>query len=284
MDLQLNWGGPGYPAYDGCMKVSGQEKAAEASTASEAQMLQGWMGTQFQEQQNLLNKVLIPQLTQMVTNPQGFGAQALAAMRSQTIGTIGTQLSSEEKNMAQQFATQNMAGLGSGVQMAETYGLQQQAAGQEATGLQNIAIANAQAQQQQRQFGLQGLANASQLLGQAPQSAGLAVQASGTQFNEAYKMAQQGGLMQNILGGLAGAGIGFLTGGPAGAALGGLKGVMGGGGGSATDNTSVLSGGGGGFQPWAGLPTWLGGQGWGSQNTPTINVPLGGGQGGDTGV
>lgn len=280
--MNYNWGGPSYATYDGCMKVSGQEKSAENLTASEAQMLQGWMGKQFGEQQGWLNNIIMPQLQQMFTNPQGFGAPALAAMRSKTIGTIGAQLSSQEKNLANQFATQNMAGLGSGVQMAETAGLQSQAAGQEAAGLQNIAIANAQAQMQQQQWAGGALMQGVQQLGQVPGSANLALQASGTQFNEAYKMAQQGGIMQNILGGLAGAGIGFLTGGPAGAIAGGLKGVMGSSGGGGTDNTSVLAGGGGGgFQPWAGLPTWLGGKG--STSSP-ITVPLGGGQGGDTGV
>lgn len=250
--------------------MSAQEKAAENQTATEAQMMQGWMGTQFGEQQGWLNNIIMPQLQHMFTNPPGYNAQSLAAARSATIGTTGAQLSSEEKNLASQFATQNMAGLGSGVQMAETYGLQQQAAGQEATGLQNIAIANAQAQMQQQQWAGGQLMQGVNQLGQTPQSAQLALQASGTQFNEAYKMAQQGGLLQNILGGIAGAGMGFLTGGPAGAVAGGIGGFARNMGGSGTDNTSVLAGGGGSFQPWSGLPTWLGGQGWGSQSTPTF--------------
>ena len=248
----MNWGGEGYADYQGWMKSSSGEHHAANQTANEAQLLGSWMQTQFQEQQNLLNKVLIPQLTHMATNPQGFGAPALAAMRAQTIGTIGAQLSSQEKGLAQQFATANMAGLGSGVQMAETAGLQSQAAGQEASSLQQIAIANAQAQMQQQQFGLQGLAGAEQALGGVPQSAALAVQASGTSFNEQYKMAQQGGLMQNIIGGIAGAGLGFLTGGPAGAVMGGLSGAFGGaggGGGGGAVDSSVLSN----------LPTWMGG-------------------------
>lgn len=247
---QLEWGGRGYATYEVVLKVSGKEKQAENLTATEAQMLQGWMGTQFGEQQNWLNNIIMPQLKQMFTNPPGFGAQGLAAMRSQTIGTIGAQLSSQEKNLASQFATQNMAGLGSGVQMAETAGLQSQAAGQEAAGLQNIAIANAQAQMQQQQWAGGALMQGVQQLGQVPGSAALALQASGTQFNEAYKMAQQGGLLQNILGGIAGAGMGYLTGGPAGAVMGGISGLAGGGGGGGgADYSSVM----------ANLPSWLGG-------------------------
>jgi len=74
---EINWGGAGYADYQGYMKVSGQEKAAENLTAQESRQLGTWMQTQFSEQQNLLNNVMIPQqLTQMATNPQGFGAQA----------------------------------------------------------------------------------------------------------------------------------------------------------------------------------------------------------------
>jgi hypothetical protein len=229
MDPRLdNWGGPGYAEYQGYMKVSGAEKTAHNQTADEASYLQNMMKTQFSEQQNLLNNVLIPQLTHMATNPQGFGAQALAAMRSQTINTIGGQLASQQQNLRQQFATQNMAGLGSGVQAALGANLAQGAAGQEASGLQNIAIANAQAQMQQQQFALGGLGSASQLLGQAPESAKLGLEASGQSFNQAYTMSQQGGFWSNLarsaltaagtafagpLGGMAGNFVGNLFGG-----------------------------------------------------------------------
>src|SRR5215469_16277380 len=102
MDLELNWGGPGYPEYQGLMKVSRGEREAAGAQASvtralqsEAQSLQSMMRTQFAEQQGLLNNTIIPQLTGMATNPQGFGATAMAAMRAQAIGTIGTQTASQ---------------------------------------------------------------------------------------------------------------------------------------------------------------------------------------------
>lgn len=225
--FDVNWGGPGYPAYAVEMKVSGGEKTAASQTAQESQYLMNMMKQQFGEQQNLLNNVLVPQLQQMATNPQGFGAQALAAMRSQTIGTIGTQLAEQQKSLQQQFATQNMAGLGSGVQAALGANLAQGAAGAEASNLQQIAIANAQAQQQQQQFGLQGLGQASQLLGQAPQSAGLALTGSQASFNQQYQMAQQGGFWSNLARGAlmaAGTAIAGPLGGMAGSALGNLFG------------------------------------------------------------
>lgn len=209
----INWGGPGYPAYDGEMKVSPAETAAQQQTALNAQWLSDMMRRQFSESQNLLNGTLLPQLTQMVTNPQGFGAKEVAAVRSQTIGTIGTQLASQQRGLQQQFATQNMAGLGSGVQAALSANLAQTAAGQEAAGLQDIAIQNAQMQQQQRQFGLQGLAGASQLLGQMPQSGALANQATGQQFQQAQQMATQGGFFTNLITGMLSSAAGGLTGG-----------------------------------------------------------------------
>lgn len=209
----MNWGGPGYPEYQGYLKVSDAEKQAQAQSQQESQYLQSMMQTQFKEQQGLLNNVLIPQLTQMAQNPQGFGAQALAAMQSQMINTVGSQLSSQEKSLNNQFATQNMAGLGSGVNVALQAGLAQNAAGTEAGGLNQIAIQNAQLKNQQQQFGLQGLAGATSLLGAAPQSAGLGLQANQNNFGQSYQIAQQGNLWQNLLGGVLGAGLNFASGG-----------------------------------------------------------------------
>ena len=211
--FDFNWGGAGYATYEVFLKVSGAERTAQAQTAQESQYLMNMMQTQFGEQQNLLNNMLIPQLQQMATNPQGFGAQQMAAMRAQTIGTIGTQLAEQQKGLAQQFSLANMAGVGSGVQAALLARGAQTAAGMEASSLQDLAIANAQMQQQQRMAGLSGLASASQLLGQAPQSAGLALSGSGQQFNQAYTMAKQGGFWSNMLQGVVGGLASGLTGG-----------------------------------------------------------------------
>lgn len=238
--FDINWGGEGYPEYQGWMKVSSGEKTAANLQTQTSNYLSNMMQTQFAEQQGLLNNVLIPQLTQMATHPQGFGAGALAAMRSQAIGTIGTQMASQQRNLQNQFATQNMAGLGSGVEMGLSAGLTQQAVGQEATALQNIQIANAQAQMQQQQFALGGLGQASQLLGQAPESAGLLNKSLGQQFTQQYNMSQQGGFWSNLARGVltaAGTAVGAAVGGPlgmqAGAQAGGaLSGIFGGGGGT----------------------------------------------------
>lgn len=203
-------------------KVSDAEKAAQKQSAAEATQLQGMMTTQFKEQQDLLNKVIIPQLTQMATNPEGFGAKALATMQSQLINTVGSQLSSQEKSLKTQFATSNLPGLPSGVETALEANLNANAAGTEATGIQNISLANEQLKQQQREEGLSGLSQATTLEGATPQSAGLAVQSNQNNFDQSYKMAQQGGgIFSKILSGVIGAGLNFATGGLSSIAQGG---------------------------------------------------------------
>jgi hypothetical protein len=179
------------------------------------------MQTQFKEQQDLLNNVLLPQLKQMATDPQGFGAKALADMQSKLINTVGTQFASQEKGLQERFATQNLPGVGSGVQEALRANLAQGAAGQEAGGLMDIQLANEQQKERQREIGISGLAQASTLLGQAPGSAGLALQANQQNFDQSYQMAQQGSLWQNLLGGVIGAGLNFATGGISGMLQGG---------------------------------------------------------------
>jgi hypothetical protein len=221
--MNLTWGGPGYNAYEVVMKVSQAEKDAQAQSAQESKYLQNMMQVQFKEQQDLLNNVLLPQLKQMATNPQGFGAKALADMQSKLISTVGSQFASQEKGLQERFATKNLPGVGSGVQEALRANLAQGAAGEEAGGLLNIDLANEQLKEQQRMAGISGLAGASTLLGQAPGSAGLSLQANQQRFDQSYKMAQQGSLWQNLLGGVIGAGLNFASG--------GLTGLLGGGGG-----------------------------------------------------
>lgn len=229
--MTLNWGGEGYNDYQGYMKISGAEKQAQEQTVQESNFLQQMMQTQFAEQQQLLNSFLIPQLKQMATDPQGFGAKALANMQSQLINTVGSQYASQTQAIQNRFATQNMAGLGSGFQTALQANLAQGAAGQEAGGLLNIGLANEQAKLQQQQFGLSGLMGAEQELGAAPQSAGLAIQSNQNRFGQSYQMAKQGSLWQNLLGGVVGAGLNMIAPGVGSLVGGAISGAGGGGGG-----------------------------------------------------
>lgn len=243
MDLrELNWGGPGYAAYEVVMKVSGKENSTYSMMSNESQYLMNMMQTQFQEQQGVFNWLVNP-LKQMIINPQGFGSKALADMRSYSIGTIGQQLENQQRSLQQNFASQNMAGLGSGVQVGAMAQLGSQAASQEATALQQIQIANAQAQLQQQQFGVQSLMGVGQGLGMAPQSMGGLQSALGQQFSASYNMAQQGGFWSNLARGVTTAAgmalgavadpfnpaAGMLAGAQVGGSIGG--GVFGGGGG-----------------------------------------------------
>jgi hypothetical protein len=97
--------------------------------------------------------------------------------------------------------------------------LTQQAAGQAASDLQQLTIADAQARMQQQQFGIQGLMGATQMLGAAPQSASLLGQSLGQQFSQQYNMAQQGGFWSNLARGVTTA-AGMAIGGAAGMATG----------------------------------------------------------------
>lgn len=236
MTFDMNWGGPSYPAYDGFLKQTDEEKAAQAQSAQESKYLQTMMQTQFKEQQDLLNNVLLPQLKQMATDPQGFGAKALADMQSKLVSTVGSQYASQQKQLQSNFATNNLPGVGSGVQEALKANLAQGASGIEAGGLMDIDLKNEALKEQQREVGISGLANASTLLGQAPASGGLALQANSQNFDQSYKMAQQGSLWQNLLGGVLGAGLSFATGGMSNMLGGGsFLGGSGGGGAGATE-------------------------------------------------
>jgi hypothetical protein len=249
-----NWGGPGYATYEGFCKVSSAETSAyqaqanaENAMAKQSQAMVGIMNKQFAAQQSVLN-VLMPQLTAMAKNPQGFGAQAMAAMTSQMINTIGTQLTGQQQGLRQQFATSNMPGLGSGAEAAISSGLASSAAGAEASNIQQLDIANAQAKMQQQQFALSGMSGLAGMMGsQAMGAGGMAMQGLGMQgqmansmFQNAYTMNQQGSGWQNALtGALTGAGMllgtmvmpgmGTAAGGQIGSSLGGLFGSAGGG-------------------------------------------------------
>jgi hypothetical protein len=238
---KLNWGGEGYAAYDGYCYMTGPETTAWNQLGYELSNMNNWMNLQFREQQGLLNNFLIPQLESFVNNPPGFGATALASMRSGLIGNIGSQLSSQVGNLQNQFATQNMAGLGSGPEAALVAAARQTAAGQEAQGLNTINIQNAQEQAQQREFGLSGLQGAEQALGQLPQSAQLAANLTGMEGQQAKSFYGQQSPTSGILGGILGAlgplatmipGIGPILGPIMSAVGGGISGAGGGGGGS----------------------------------------------------
>lgn len=201
---KLNWGGEGYAAYDGYAYMTGPETSAWNQLGYEVSNMNNWMNLQFKEQQGLLNNFLIPQLESFVTNPPGFGATALSAMRTTMMGNISSQLTSQVRGVQNQFASENLAGLGSGVQEAIVANLKQGASGEEAQGLNQIAIQNAQLQAQQQEYGLSGLSSAEQALGALPQSASIVAGLTGMEQQTSKGFYGQQSPYAGILGSLAG--------------------------------------------------------------------------------
>jgi hypothetical protein len=238
--------------------ATSQETSLQAQSAAEATQLQTDFNNQFADQQGLLKSFLIPQLEGMITNPPGFGATALADLNAQLVNNVAGQTANLRQEAQQNFGTNNMAGLPSGVQAVANAELGAQSAGAIEQGSSNIGLQNAQLQAQQRLFGLSGLQTAESALGAAPQTGSLMLRANQNSFNQASTIQQQnaaaGSWWKPIVGGLIGAGAGILTGGLSNltSGLGFMGGGGGGGGGAmtgewATADSSPAGGGGGGF-------------------------------------
>jgi len=210
--------------YDGpweLCKESDAQKQAQAQQNAFNQQLMDTFKTQFGEQQAILS-VLTPQLEGMASNPEGFGATEYAALQAKIVNDTGAQYSNVAKEQAREFATTNEAGLPSGVQAQVQANLAGAAAGQVAGESSQLAIANEQLKQQQRDFALSNLGGLQGSLG--GQSAAFSGQA-GTGLQNAFQNAStvynQGGLWKNILSGVVGAGLDFVSG--------GLSNILGGG-------------------------------------------------------
>lgn len=193
---------------------SQEEKNLQAEQAAETQQYMQQQSTQFAENQDLFN-TLKPLLEQQITNPTGFNAEELASLNASNVNTTGAQYANVQKQLNLANASQNMAGLTSGVQAAETAGLQSAAAGTVASNANNINLASAQLAQQKS-------ANAqSQLEALESGAGGMAVslgqvenQSQSQAFNQAYQMQQQSSqLLNSVIGGLVSTGMDFATGG-----------------------------------------------------------------------
>lgn len=219
--------------YDGevalcCGGASKEEKAAAAEqkalTQQQAQytaQLQQQQSQLFQEDQALYN-YLAPQLQAQIQNPAGFTAQEMADLTANNINTTGQQFANAQKQVNLQQATQNMAGLPSGVAAQTNAMLQGAAAGQVAQGQGQINLANSELEQQNKQtataelLGLEsgtgGLSSA--FAGQSNQGMGVASSSNQAYFNQAQTMATQGSqFWTGLLGGIVGTGLDALTGG-----------------------------------------------------------------------
>jgi hypothetical protein len=212
--------------------ASSDEKAAQAATAAAqkqqqafAQQLASIYQTQLGQQTAVL-KTILPQLNEMATNPAGFGPTEYAALQAKIVADTSGQYSSTAKSEAANFATTNEAGLPSGVEESIQANLKGAAGNAVATQSTNLAITNEQLKQQQQQYALSSLSQIQSGIGSeasatAGQSSGTLAGSASTansEFNQAATIYNQGSLWKNILGGVAGAGLNFLTGGLSGIA------------------------------------------------------------------
>jgi hypothetical protein len=203
-------------------KESDAQKAARQSQIDTNNMLLATYKQSFAQEQAILG-ILTPQLEEMAKSPEGFGATEYAALQAKIINDVGGQYSNVAKEAAREFATTNEAGLPSGVEAQVQAIIAAGAAGQVATGTTNLAIANEQLKQQQRDFALSSLAGQTSLLaGQSGTAGGQVLSGVGAQFNQATQVYNQGSLWKNILSGVVGAGLDVATGGLSGLATAGI--------------------------------------------------------------
>jgi hypothetical protein len=196
------------------------ETTLQQQQAQESQALQNDFNKQFGEQQNFVQNFLKPQLESMYLNPTGFGATALADLDANLVNTTGAQAANARQAANASFATNNMAGLPSGVEQAIQSQINSAAGNTVASGKTQIQLANQQYKNQQQMTALSGLQNIPGMLGAAPQVGGLLTGANQAAFGEAKTIYDQnqagnfwGNLGQGLLGGAINAGAGILTGG-----------------------------------------------------------------------
>jgi hypothetical protein len=212
------------------------EQQAQQQASMESGQLLADFQTQFAEQQGYLNQFLVPQLQSMFLNPQGFGPTAMADLEASLVNTTGAQAANAKQNSQAAFATNNMAGLPSGVEQAIQSQISSAAGNTVATGTNQINLANQQYKNQQQMTALAGLQNVPQMFGMTPGTGGLLTGANQNAFNQANTINQQsiagdfwGNLGQGLLGGLIGGGASLLEGGLTGGFTNMLTGNIGGG-------------------------------------------------------
>lgn len=193
---------------------SREEKELQAEQAAQTKAYIAQQGTVFQESQELL-KTLQPMLEKEIANPAGFTPQELADLNASNINTTGAQYANVQKQLNLANASNNMAGLTSGVAAGEKASLMGAAAGTVASNAANTQIADAQLAQQNKQLAQQDLMSLqSGQGGQALSLGQIQTNSNQTAFNEAKTIQQQStGLLGGILGGLVNTGLSLATGG-----------------------------------------------------------------------
>jgi hypothetical protein len=130
-----------------CSSGDQTAKAAEATTADFQKQLMNVFTQQYGQQSSILD-YLKNTLEPGITNPQGYGDQALAAMRTGATDTISNQYQNAQKALqARQFSTGG-ENLPSGVNEMQSGALAQGQASDTATAQNNITTADAQLKNQ----------------------------------------------------------------------------------------------------------------------------------------
>lgn len=188
---------------------SQQEQTLQAEQAQEVSQYMSQQSTLFGESQ-ALQATLTPLLENEINNPTGFSPTELAELNASNVNTTGAQYANVQKQLNLQNASQNMAGLTSGVQSAENAQLKSAAAGTVASNASNIQLQSSQLAQQKAQTAQSELmALQSGEGGEAVSLGNVENQAESSAFGQAEQMQQQSSqLMTGILGGLVNTGIG----------------------------------------------------------------------------
>ncbi len=194
--------------------ASQEEKTLQQEQAAQTQQYMQQQSTLFAESQSL-QATLVPLLQSEISNPVGFSPQELADLNASNVNTTGAQYANVQKQLNLQNASQNMAGLTSGVAAGETAALKGAAAGTMATNATNVQLQSAELAQQKAQTAQsEMLALQANQGGQAISLGQVENQSESQAFNQAYQEQQQSSqLMSGILGGLVQAGVGAATGG-----------------------------------------------------------------------
>ncbi len=175
----------------------------EGQSLSFMNTLQNAFSSQFATQQNTLN-FLNTKLTNMVNNPQGYSAPALAAMRTSATDQVAQQFQSAKRANQNTEFNRGAENMPSGVNAQINAGLDTEAAQTEAGAQNQITQANANLQQQNfwnATNALNGVASQYNPLGYAGDANGAGSTLSS--LSGAETSAEGGGLGM-VLGGVAG--------------------------------------------------------------------------------
>jgi len=187
---------------------SAAEEQLQSEQAQETQQYMAQQKTLYGESQQL-QATLTPLLESEINNPSGFSPQELADLNANNVNVTGAQYANVQKQLNLANASNNMAGLTSGVAAGETAALKGAAAGTVASNATNVQIANANLAQQNK-TNAQG-----ELLGLESGTTGSAIsegqvenQSESSAFGQAATEQQQSSqLLNGILGGLAQTGL-----------------------------------------------------------------------------